>query len=411
MAARFLSADRQQTYVGNSLTIDDISGQRKITQAAEGKERIESTFIVKPVKTSKKVKDISQVRLPKGSVAVGEIGLGGKVYVEEPNEIVTYVEVEVPVEEIVYQPKITQQVVEKLVPVYYDEEHIEDVEVDEIVYQEYVTEEFVDKIITVQKPVSKTVERKIPVTLTIPKIIQNEVVKVIEVPSGEIIHKEVRVVKEKINHRTKFVEKHVPIIVSHEITPIVSHDPNIVREVEVTDHYPVITPVDVHIAKPVNVNVRAMGHGEVTHRVVTVPAAHYNTLLKKLNPTLHEDLPLFMEDGVIPMLNQELSFLYPPADAEIAGFNAFESAFSGIKEEEFISSKSKSSHSSSSHSGSSRSGALKGRGASFHSGSTACSEEDGVYSSTYSKSHSSNHLSKSHTSSIVPPKKKSCAGC
>merc|ERR1739838_586736 len=231
-----------------------------------------------------------------GSVAVGEIGLGGKVYVEEPNEIVTYVEVEVPVEEIVYQPKITQQVVEKLVPVYYDEEHIEDVEVDEIVYQEYVTEEFVDKIITVQKPVSKTV--------------QNEVVKVIEVPSGEIIHKEVRVVKEKINHRTKFVEKHVPIIVSHEITPIVSHDPNIVREVEVTDHYPVITPVDVHIAKPVNVNVRAMGHGEVTHRVVTVPAAHYNTLLKKLNPTLHEDLPLFMEDGVIPMLNQELSFLY-----------------------------------------------------------------------------------------------------
>jgi len=369
---------------------------------------------VKPVKTSKRVKDISQVRLPKGSIAVGEIGLGAKVIVEEPNEIITYVEKEVPVEEVVYQPKITQQIVEKEVPVYYDEEVVEDVEVDEVVYQEYVTEEFVDKIITIQKPVAKTVERKIPVTLTIPKIVENVVEKVIEVPSGEIIHKEVKVVKEKINHKTRFVEKPVPIIVSHEINPVVSHDPNIIREVDVTDHYPVITPVDVHIAKPINVNVRATGPGEVTHRVVTVPAAHYNTLLKKLNPTLHEDLPLFMEDGVIPMLNQELSFLYPPADAEIEGFNAFESAFSGIKEEDFVTSSksSKSSKSQSrSHTGTSKSASIKGRDVTYSSGSTTASEEEGVYHSTYSNSaRNSNNTSSQHAAQqISTPKKKSCA--
>lgn len=327
---------RQETYMGNRATLEDIGHGRKITTAAIGKERVDSSFMIKPVKTSAHVNNLSEVKLPKGSVAVGYVDLGARVTVEEPNENVTYVTKEIPVEETVYQPRVTRQYVEKEVPVYYDEHVYEDVEVDEIVYEDHIIEQYVDKIVEIPRPVAKTVERKIPVTLTVPKIIPREVEKLVEVPSGEVIQKEVKVVKEKVNHKRRFLEKPVPIVVEHNVNPIVSHDPNIIREVEVVDHYPVITPVDVHIAKPVNVNVRPAGAGDVNHRVVTVPAAHYNTLLKKLNPNLHEDLPLFMEDGVIPMLNQELSYLYPPADAEIEGFNAFEAAFSGIKEKDFI---------------------------------------------------------------------------
>eukprot|EP00915_Cephaloidophora_sp_WS-2016_P005002 GHVH01006674.1.p1 GENE.GHVH01006674.1~~GHVH01006674.1.p1 ORF type:complete len:411 (-),score=91.74 GHVH01006674.1:185-1417(-) len=372
---------RQQTYIGNTLTLDDIdaSNMRKVTQMAFGKEKVDSSYIMKPVKTSNKVKDLCNVKLPKGSEAVGEIDLGHKVIVEEANEVVKYVEKEVAVEELVYKPVITTEYVEKKVPIYYDEEVTEDVEVEEIVYQDYVTEEYVDKVVKVHRPVPQTVHRKIPVTLTIPKVVNKEVERIVEVPSGEIVHKEVTVVQEKVNHKRRFIEKNVPIVVSHEIHPVVCHNPNVVREVEVTDHYPVLTPVDVHVIKPVNINVRADGAGQVTHRVVTVPAAHYNTLLKKLNPNLHEDLPLFMEDGVIPMLNQELSFLYPPADAEIEGFNAFEAAFEGIREGDFIS-LSGSSHSSSSSSSSSNSKLMKKIG-------------------TSTKSHSSSHYSSSYSSS------------
>jgi len=415
MAHRFVSSDRQQTYIGNNLNIDDISAGRKVTHAAHGKERIESTFNVKPVKTSKKVKDISGVKLPKGSVAVGEIGLGSKVIVEEPHEVIVYVDKPVEVEEIVYQPKITQQFIDKEVPVYYDEERIEDIEIDEIVYQEYETVEYVDTVCHTERLVPKTVHRKIPVTLTIPKIIENEVEKVIEVPSGEIIHKEVKIVKEKINHKVVFNEKPTPVIVSHIVTPIVSHDPNIIREVEVVDHYPVITPVDVHIAKPVNVNVRAIGGSEVTHKVVTVPAAHYNTMLKKLNPNLDESLPLFMENGVIPMLNQELSFLYPPADAEVVGFNAYDAAFSGIKEEDFVSS-SRSKSATSSRTGTSISKhASRTMSMSTTSGSSS-HDRTGSFASTYDANSRSTPVTRdtkvhSSQSSVVASKKKGFGRC
>lgn len=329
--------NRQRTYIGNTLTLDDIGHGRKVTTVAQGKEKIHATYDMKPVKTDQSIKNISEVRLPKHSVAVGQLDLGKKVTIEEPNAVIKYVEKEVPVEEIVYKQKEITEYVDVDVPEYYDEQVVEDIPVETTVFEDVNVEEYVDKIITVHKSVPKTVERKIPVTLTIPKIIKRDVEKVIEVPNNEIIHKEVKVIKEKVNHKRQFNEKKVPIVVSNHIEPIVQYDPDIVREVDVVDHYPIITPVDVHIAKPVNINVRAVGTSQVTHKVVTVPAAHYNTLLKKMNPGLNEDLPLFMEDGVIPLLNQELSFLYPPADAEIEGFNAYEAAYAGINEDEYLS--------------------------------------------------------------------------
>lgn len=418
---------RQQTYIGNNRCLDDIGTGRKVTAAAIGKEKVDSSFVIKPVKTSSHVKRIEDVKLPKGSVAVGEIHLGSKVIVEEPDEVVQYIEKEVPYEEIVYRPKIRQEFVEKQVPVYVDEEVLEDVEVEEIVYEDVIVEEVVDKFIDVEKKIPKVVERKIPVTLSIPKVVKKEVEKIIEVPNGEVVHKEVKVVKEKVNYRRRFVEKPVPIVVEHEVNAVVRHDTSTVKEVEVVDHFPVITPVDVHIAKPVNVNVRAHGQGQVTHRVVTIPAAHYNTLLKKLNPSLHDDLPLFMEDGVIPMLNQELSYLPPPIDAEIEGFNVFEAAFKGIEEKDFITDTSKSSHakSKSSTSSSSLSTSTSSTTSSSTSSTTSSDttsepkEDSSVYESSYVYSYQSQKTLPTQLSTIsqdvletkdVKPRKK-CIVC
>lgn len=397
-----ISPNRQRTYIGNTLTLDDIGVDRKVTTVAQGKEKIHSTFDIKPVKTDRKIKEIRDMKLPKHSVAVGQLDLGNKVTIEEPNAIIKYIENEVPVEEVVYKAKEIVEYVDVDAPEYYDEEVVEDIEVETVVFEDDIVEEYVDKVISIHKHVPKTLERKIPVTLTIPKIIKRDVEKVVEVPSGEIIHKEVKVIKEKVNHKRRFVEKKVPIVVSNHIVPMVQYDPDIVREVEVVDHYPIITPVDVQIAKPVNINVRPVGNVQVTHKVVTVPAAHYNTLLKKMNPSLNEDLPLFMEDGVIPMLNQELSFLYPPKDAEIEGFNAYQAAYAGINEDDYVNGTGYSSSS------------LTGTNSSNSNSNYNSTSRSSRYASSYSEKNSSgmNVIQDRHATATATLKpKKKCFVC
>lgn len=116
---------------------------------------------------------------------------------------------------------------------------------------------------------------------TVKKRELRQVFQEVEVPGDiiEVIHK---VPIDRKVHVPNYVNKQVPLIVAQTHHPKISETGREVIQVEVRKLNPKFIPVDVFIPKPVILPLIAKGRRDF-HRLVDVPAAQHNSMIKKLN--------------------------------------------------------------------------------------------------------------------------------
>lgn len=213
--------------------------------------------------------------------------------------------------------------VEKRVPKYEYETVEQIVEVEVIVP--------VDKIVEIPKYVDTITEKKVvqfvdkPVAVTreirIPRTIYRDEVK--EVPGPVIERPKYYTVENKVKV-PRPIDKEVPVIVAQTIKPVIIESTEAVV-VEVMDYEPEIVPVDVHIAKPLPSALGFAGQIDSKHKLVSINAAQYNTILRQLNSHMDEQmkntLPFVAENGTVAFVNDDKAhFIVAPANIEIEGW-------------------------------------------------------------------------------------------
>eukprot|EP01071_Lankesteria_metandrocarpae_P013994 Lankesteria_metandrocarpae@DN791_c0_g1_i1.p1 len=231
-----------------------------------------------------------------------------------PEETVKYVEVPV-VEEIVkHVPRKEIVEIEKRVPKY-EYEFIEriveipqvqtinkQVEVPEV--REVIKHVRVKQIVEVPKEVIKYV----------PKIETRVVEQEVEVP-GEMVEIPKPYLVENQIIVPRYIDTEVPTVVAQKVQPVVSESATEQMEVDLKQYCPYLVPVDLYIPRPVQRNLVPAGKQE-EHRVVDVPPAQFNSLVKNLNPHVSpdENEGLFRKtpDGSVPMLHGLGGAIVPP---------------------------------------------------------------------------------------------------
>lgn len=147
--------------------------------------------------------------------------------------------------------------------------------------------------------------------------IENVIVeKTVEVP-GQIVEVPKPYTVENEVPFARYVDNEVPMVVAQTIKPIITESNESV-EIDVFEYEPQVVVIDVHVPKPVPSQLVASGMVEEIHRLVTVPAAQYNSMLKMLNVHIPEAdqrtaLPYITEpDGSISMLHTtDAGMMYP----------------------------------------------------------------------------------------------------
>lgn len=181
-------------------------------------------------------------------------------------------------------------------------------------YQEVIREVKVPQVVDVPKEVIREVK--------VPKITYREEMRevpgpIIEVPKPYTVENKVEV--------QRYVDTKQPLIVAQTIKPYIVEGQGVV-EVDVFEYEPECVPVDVHVVKAVQASIQAGGVIETKHRVVTVPAAQYNTMLQQLNVHLSQvelqKLPYMTEsNGQVTFLGERLYYTTPEIGAVIQGLD------------------------------------------------------------------------------------------
>jgi len=239
-----------------------------------------------------------------------------------PQESVRYVEVPY-VEEIVrHVPRREIVEVEKRVPKYEYEWTEKVVEVPQIQY--------VDK--TVEVPQVHEVVRHVPrrevvevpreIIRHVPKIETKVVEKRIEVP-GQVIEVPKPYTVENKVMVPHHIDKEVPMLVAQTVRPVLTESDEFV-EVDVVQYEPEMIPVDIHVPRGVKTEVVSMGVIEEHHRVVQVPHAQYNSMLRLLNPHINEQessLPFIQgPNGMVNFLSENVPNIQPAHGVDIEGW-------------------------------------------------------------------------------------------
>lgn len=231
-------------------------------------------------------------------------GFGEYVEVLDDGTTVRYVEVEVVEEKIIEVPKIEVREIEKIEKVTEVREIEKIEEVEEIEWVEKRVEVDKDEYITKNVPVKQVIDRPREVRVEKHIKIPRKVEKIVEVP--ELIETPVPYDVEEKVEVPRYVNEEIPSVVAQRLRPIV-RESDVKTRVTARSFEPVVYTVDVFIPKPVENALSNRGKVGEFHQMVEIPAAQYNTLLRKMNTTVPPDAiqDLFVREteGNIPMLS------------------------------------------------------------------------------------------------------------
>lgn len=137
-------------------------------------------------------------------------------------------------------------------------------------------------------PVREVVEVPKEVVKYVQKKETRIVEKVVEVP-GDVIDVPVPIVREREVHVPVIEEKSVKVVVAQTLQPRIEESALETFEIDVVDYNPRLVPVNIYVPKPVARPIRIK---EVTEsqRCVDIPPAHFNALLRSLNPTVTDTM-------------------------------------------------------------------------------------------------------------------------
>eukprot|EP01071_Lankesteria_metandrocarpae_P008335 Lankesteria_metandrocarpae@DN4939_c0_g1_i3.p1 len=235
-----------------------------------------------------------------------------------PENSVQYIEVPVIEEVIRHVPKKEIVEIQKRVPRYEYEWVERIVEVPQIQY--------VDKHVEV--PQYQEVVKHVPVKQIVD--VPREVVRYVPKIETKIVEQEVEVLGETIEVPKpytvenkvvvpRFIDREVATVVAQRLHPVISESETVFVDCELKEYFPQLIPVDVYIPKPVGRNLIA-AHKYEEHRVVDVPPAQFNALVKSLNVHMSEAdsqaMYVKLSDGTIPMLHGAGSSIIPPLSSE-----------------------------------------------------------------------------------------------
>lgn len=227
---------------------------------------------------------------------------------------IKYVEIPVVEEVIRHVPRREYVEVERKVP-RYEVEYIERI-VD--VPQIHFVDKHVDVSLYISNPLSfqvpkiQEVYRHVPVKQIIdvprevlkyvPKIETKIVEKEVEVPGQVIEIPKPYVVDNKIIV-PRYVDQDLTCVVAQSLHPVITESSTDFVDVEMREFTPYLVPVDVMVPRPVARQLMARQKTE-EHRIVDIPVAHFNALLKSVNPGL-SDLDLeskyVVVNGITPI--------------------------------------------------------------------------------------------------------------
>lgn len=149
----------------------------------------------------------------------------------------------------------------------------------------------------------------------------HQITQEVEVP-GEVIEVVQKIPMKREIHVPKYEDKSVPVIVSQTHRPRISETGREVIRVEVRQFNPKVIPIDVFIPKPILRPLVAKERRDF-HRIVSVPAAQQNSMVKRLNAHLLTNVEdrqaveeLYVRDlnlKAYPFLpdNQKIQFIHP----------------------------------------------------------------------------------------------------
>lgn len=191
--------------------------------------------------------------------------------------------------------------------------------------------EYVDKVVEVPRYQEVIREVKVPQYVDVPVDVVREVKvprvnyveQVKEVPGQMIEVPKPYTVEQKVEI-LRYVDTQRPVVVAQTVKPYIVEGAG-VCEVDVYEYEPNCVPVDVHVVKAVKAQIQAGGVVETTHKVVSVPAAQYNTIMQQLNVHLShaevQKLPWLTERGQVTMLSERAEWAEPQPGVVIQGLD------------------------------------------------------------------------------------------
>ena len=271
--------------------------------------------------------DMAGLTLPEGAHEISQRKISSVVVqsqqLEKLEPEVRYVEVPVIEEVIKHVPvKQVKEVVTRIPKV--EVEYVDrQVEVPQVEYRDcHVEVERIQEVVR-HVTVPQVVERAVDVVKHVPKVEIRQVEKVVEVPGQTIEVPKPYTVENHVSV-SRYHDEEQPLIVAQTVAPIIV-EANEQLEVDVVAYEPECVPVDIHVGKLVNACL-IPGVTETRHRVVTVPSAQYNTMLRYLNGHLStkelEVLPYMEEQNQVTFMQENLNYITPPAGAAIEGLVA-----------------------------------------------------------------------------------------
>eukprot|EP01054_Gregarina_sp_Poly1_P004970 Gregarina_sp_Poly_1__4969@NODE_2632_length_1895_cov_2669_024070_g1668_i0_p1_GENE_NODE_2632_length_1895_cov_2669_024070_g1668_i0NODE_2632_length_1895_cov_2669_024070_g1668_i0_p1_ORF_typecomplete_len530_score71_37IMCp/PF12314_8/1_2IMCp/PF12314_8/9_8e05IMCp/PF12314_8/3_1e03IMCp/PF12314_8/4_9e02_NODE_2632_length_1895_cov_2669_024070_g1668_i01061695 len=236
---------------------------------------------------------------------------------------VRYVEVPTVEEQVRYVTRKEQREIERKVM----KPEIEWVE--RVVY--VPTIEYVDKFVEKEQVQVRETQVKVPRVVEVPKeyIVEKKVQvprlreEVREVPGAEVVRPVPYDVTKEVEQVRAF-NREVPVIVAQTIKPVITESTNQLV-VDALHYEPEIVPVDVHLARPVSTSLEVVGKVDERHKLVTVSAAQYNTMLRALNAEadsrVYSSLPFIQQHGSVPFCGEhEATFIVAPEHVRIEGW-------------------------------------------------------------------------------------------
>ncbi|KAH0482032.1 MAG: uncharacterized protein KVP18_004376 [Porospora cf. gigantea A] len=280
---------------------------------------------------------MSSTVLPSGAVEQSSRRISSTIIGEEmigtmPQPKVTYVDVPMYEEVVTHVPVREVREIEKKIP------KVEVQYVEKIVDVPQI--EYVNKTVEVQQvqevirhvPRVEYVDRPYDVVKEIPRLETKIVEKIIEIP--EVIEVPKPFVVEQKIPVARYNDSEQALIVAQSVHPLITSTSEYV-EVDAVELCPEVVPVDVHVGKLVNVQLIQGGALNTRHRVVTVPSAQYNSMLKYLNGHLYgqevQNLPYLQEGGQIPFLSETFNWVGVPATTNIEGYAVGQAYAPGIR--------------------------------------------------------------------------------
>jgi hypothetical protein len=168
----------------------------------------------------------------------------------------------------------------------------------------------------VDRPYEVIVDKKVPKVKYVEKVRQVPG-NVIHVPQPYSVKQTVEV--------NRYTDRKRPIVVAQTVKPYIVEGAGVV-DIDVFEYEPECIPVDIHVFKAVQAKVQAGVVVENSNKVITIPAAQYNTVLQQLNSHLPQQeiqkLPYHQENGQTMFLSERVTYSEPQVDiVSIEGFD------------------------------------------------------------------------------------------